>query len=276
MLRRNLDNAKESNQSDPGEDTDNSKTKLTESEVKQRDVTTTASATGKGSRVRGNRKEGFFSWFDRKDARQIRKIEHPLEIGGNRVRKRRGRRDVVYIMSLVGAFCAGFSGIVFGVYQLVASPPMTTKLSNNLNRFEYFWRESTTTILLPPNAKIPQTLKVCVQRRSESELVPIRIESFQGGANTNQTLRGLVYPTENITSENQSSFHYPNDLHDGLFYYGKERDFGSLELRFLTREGQSREIYREVWEGEGSARELFRIRDDDVENYWAFDDDWLR
>jgi serine/threonine protein kinase len=79
---------------------------------------------------------------------------------------------------------------------------------------------------------------------------------------------------------------HPPELADVTFHFPPEptkefRDeatfveFGGLDIRMLEEDGVVRVIYHDHWEEEGDVKD-YTQRDDTVDNYYAFDDDYLR
>ena len=148
-------------------------------------------------------------------------------------------------------------------------------------------RQKSTTIILPPNTIVPRQLLASVQRHTSTVDVPLLIEwplkSHDDTLLLLEEQEDFHYPNETLDNATSSSIprkvedlYYPAEMDDEVYREQEYKDFGDVDIRFVTEEGQSRKIYREVWEREGRARPLDAPRDDDVEAYWAFDDDWLR
>lgn len=238
---------------------------------------TPAAAERKHPVATERRKTGFLAFFGRNDARQIKKIVYPHD-----KKDRPGRLrfvDFVYLFS-VGLLCIGLSGLK-GFNDLLESPP----------NFLIGHRPRT---LLPPNSKIPPELRLGVERRR----LPLQLLLEGVVAQGKEPPTDTAPPRSHETLDNRTSvddildnrtatekyryalrptFSYPKRMSSRVYQEGtRYKDFGNVNLRFLENSGDTRRIYRGIWEREGRARHLNQPRDDDTEQYWAFDDDWLR
>lgn len=70
-----------------------------------------------------------------------------------------------------------------------------------------------------------------------------------------------------------TEFHYPDELGHKQVKEAEYLDFGGIDLKLLASPDQKRVIYIMVEDLQGDARSLNQERDDDMEMYWAFDDD---
>jgi hypothetical protein len=253
------------------------------------------------------RSEGFLSFFTRQDPRQIKKIaysQQQLQLDSNdnsnnnnnnstsrKNNKSQGRKrlDTFYVW-ILGICCAGLSGITIGYHYYSFMPTRT-----NLDAASTFLisKPRQSILLLPPNDKIPLELLTSVTRQSGS-LLPLKlaylslddptvtttgIRTTTTTTVTQQEPSSLAYPQEQLVNSTSSlattplynQINYPPDTLDDGFYSDKNNaDYGDVDVRFLTHDGQRRTIYRESWETQGQARNLDQERDDDVEEYWAF------
>jgi hypothetical protein len=68
-------------------------------------------------------------------------------------------------------------------------------------------------------------------------------------------------------------FHYPQRLNESLLSEGTVPEY-EINLIF-PKENFRRVIHHDTWEGGGEARD-YSTRDDDIQSYYAFDDDFVR
>lgn len=73
--------------------------------------------------------------------------------------------------------------------------------------------------------------------------------------------------------EKRTAFQYPDELGHKQVKEAEFLDFGGIDLKLLASPDQKRVIYIMVEDLQGDARSLNQERDDDMEMYWAFDDD---
>ena len=247
-------------------------------------------------------KEAHVSFYDRQE---IKKLEYsnvhgskPQPLSIQRVKpqpqqhqqlsssKRRQRPLLLDIMclSFVAAVCVGLSGVSVGFQQR-----LTASTTNSMwMPFRNDKKQKTTQ--LPPNTNLPpHLLASSVQRHAISDTtdnhnMPLLFVAIQTQRAMLQHMTKLQQQQQQLNNSTTTAgaalkpkhFSYPRPMEQAEFRDGFRADFGTVDLRFLTENDHSRKIYRERWEREGTARTLDQERDDDVEQYWAHDDDWLR
>lgn len=186
------------------------------------------------------RRSGHGGLWNREDVRQIKKIEYPM----NRTIEQKKRfRNRLYIGGCT-ALIISLVGVSIGLYDVVSHLTETTKPKK-------------TTMILPPNDKVPKELLSGVSR-SFSE-IPI---VFRGTLPVARHLKAgeFQYPDE-ILENKYFGFHYPEKLDDDILQEWKEADYGPIDIKFITEENQRRNIYEHLSERQGNARAIGQERD---------------
>lgn len=246
-------------------------------------------------------KEAHISFYDRQQIRTLEysqtrtatrplniktppyKTNKPAHLHQRQARKRPLLLDITCLCCLA-ALCWGLSSVF-------NDTSWTTILAN----------QTPTTILLPPSDKIPLYLLESVHRRvmtdNKTDKMTLLLLGIQRQhamlqqriLQEQKQVKETVLDNSNTTSvanKEEVSTEFQSQLRKGFYYPRKmgvkelreqmEADYGLEDLKFLSDHYESRRIYRQQWEAAGIARTLEQPRDDDVEQYWALDDDWLR
>ena len=246
-------------------------------------------------------KEAHVSFYDRQ---QIQKIEYSQQQRSTTSLQKKyiSRRKRPWLLDAMCVCCVVAVGV-----------GLTSVFDHNKRWTTFLAKRNRKTIQLPPNNKIPlylmegavrmvhdddafkmPLLLLGVQRQhtllqqrilqQQQRQAKAKEISLLDGINNTNTVASEKEETTNDLIWKQSKekgFYYPHKMGKKELRKRLEADYGELEdLKFLTtgqqQEGGSRRIYRTQWEGAGRARMLDQPRDDDVEQYWAHDDDWLR
>jgi hypothetical protein len=111
-------------------------------------------------------------------------------------------------------------------------------------------------------------------RRDRVFPMQVRIEGAKFSLIESQSTKPLDFPVvlPGVVLD-QSYFRFPGPLDAYEAFAAKNVEYG-LNL-YLLEENVSRVIYHSVWEDEGEVRD-YSFKDDDVETYYAYDDDYVR
>lgn len=103
----------------------------------------------------------------------------------------------------------------------------------------------------------------------------VRIEGAKLSQIASMSTKPLDFPilVPGVAS-GRSEFRYQSPLDDYEALAATYVDYGGIDL-FLMVENVSRVIYRDDWEDQGEVKD-YSIRDDDMDMYYAFDDDYIR
>jgi len=261
-------------------------------------VPTASSASSSSSLNRS--KEPVISFYDRQ---HIKKLEYPQDriVHSKGQKYNRRRLCCLDILCLCGSMvvCIGFIGATKRWQQQVQTATFQILLP-----YHIIFPSTKRSVQMPPSSNLLSSrLLETIQRpplEQDNSYMPllftenykVREKHYQMQKQGEGDLSGDTVDETNHTVTTTTPDLYHDRLHHPMLYnfeypesirgtkeYHKEAfqaDYGNLTLRFLTDEQPVRTIYREAWERDGQARDLNQPRDDDVAQYWAQDDDWLR
>lgn len=127
-------------------------------------------------------------------------------------------------------------------------------------------QKSKRNIILPyTRNSIPQHLMTAVRPEADTDLLPILIHEEEYGWNGKHSKKNHQF--------SDGSFRYPGHLGPMEMKEAEYVDFGDIDLKLLANDDAKRQIYIMVEDLQGIYRSLYQQRDDDYEQYWAFDDD---
>eukprot|EP00543_Licmophora_paradoxa_P000828 CAMPEP_0202458468 /NCGR_PEP_ID=MMETSP1360-20130828/25669_1 /ASSEMBLY_ACC=CAM_ASM_000848 /TAXON_ID=515479 /ORGANISM="Licmophora paradoxa, Strain CCMP2313" /LENGTH=503 /DNA_ID=CAMNT_0049079031 /DNA_START=636 /DNA_END=2147 /DNA_ORIENTATION=- len=116
------------------------------------------------------------------------------------------------------------------------------------------------------NTLHPRTVSLRLLPTEENQIVDQKAESF-----VDIPILISIFDSEKASSQ----FYIPPPLGLEQQLDGWYVDFGNLDIFFLEEDGVARVIYHDSWEDEGSVHDPSK-KDDDIDQYYAFDDDFTR
>ena len=235
-------------------------------------------------------KEAHVSFYDRQHIQKIEYSQARPQKNHAKNNRKPSRRKRPWLLDAVCVGCVVAVGVgLTGVFDnswttfLAKRKPKTIQLPPSYKIPAYLMEERTVRMVNDDDASTMPLLLLGIQR--QHTLLQHRLLQQQQQAsliddNNNTVATDQEESTEEAKrKQSPKGFYYPRKMGKKELRKRLDADYGELEdLKFLatTQEGGARRIYRTQWERAGRARMLDQPRDDDVEQYWAHDDDWLR